>query len=61
MYDPDDGSDTRRPRGEEYQDYHFHDDDEIVPTDDVAPRKLRASAPRKPNRRPAPRRHYYED
>ena len=59
MYDPDDLPDSRRQRGEEYQDYHFHDDDETVPTDNEAPRKL--AAPRKPNRRPPPRRHYDED
>lgn len=60
MYDPEDLLDTRRHRGEEYQDYHFHDD-ELLSTDEVEPRTTRPLTPRKPNRRPPPRRHYDED
>jgi hypothetical protein len=61
MYDPDDLSHSRPHREKEYQDYHFHDDDEIDPSDDAEPRKVRPPAPRKPNRRVPPSRHYDQD
>ena len=49
-----------RPRAhKEYEDPHFHDDDEIAPVDDDQPRGLRPP-PRRPVRRPPPRR-YSED
>ena len=45
---PDSSSEARHRRGIEYQDHHDHDDDELVPVDDVRPRGGRRPAPRKP-------------
>jgi hypothetical protein len=50
----------QRPR-HEFEDNHFHDDDEIVPADDVWPRSKPPAGKRKPPRRPPTRRSAYED
>jgi hypothetical protein len=50
----------QRPQNE-YEDPHFHDDDEVVPVDDVEPRSPRVPSRRKAVRRPPPRRPHYED
>jgi hypothetical protein len=52
---PDDRRDTRR---KEYEDPHYHDEDDIVPADDVDHPGHRPPARRRPNRRLPPRRHY---
>jgi hypothetical protein len=64
MSDP---SETPNPPGgekprrhAEYEDPHYHDDDEDVPSDDVNPRGPRTPH-RKPPRRPPPRKPRYED
>jgi hypothetical protein len=45
----------------EYEDPHYHDDDEL-PGDDDQPAGHRPIKPRKPSRRiPPPRRRHYED
>jgi hypothetical protein len=62
MPEPFDAPDEPRPRREEdYQDSRFHDDDEIVPADDVEPQRTRLPGRRKPSRRLLPRRHWDED
>jgi hypothetical protein len=61
MNDPDEIPDSRPHREKEYQDFHFHDDDDVVPADDVPRRSTARPAPRKPNRRPPPRRRYEDD
>jgi hypothetical protein len=50
-----------RHRHPEYEDNHYHDDDEIVPADDGPPRLTRPVGKRKPIRRPPPRRPAYDD
>jgi hypothetical protein len=47
-------------RDREIPDSRYHDEDEIVPVDDIQVPRIRAQARRKPARRPPPRRHYYE-
>jgi hypothetical protein len=61
MHDAENIPKPRPHRDEEYQDSHFHDDDEVIPADDTGPRRPRFPKQRKPNRRPPPRRHYEED
>ncbi len=61
MRDPDAIPDSQPQRDPEYQDFHFHDDDEIIPADDVQRRRSRPPLPRKSNRRPLPRRRFEED
>ncbi len=61
MVDPDDILDSRPHRDQEYQESHFHDEDEVIPADDVQPRRTRPPVQRKPNRRPPPPRRQYED
>jgi len=57
-----DAPEEPRPRREEdFQDSRFHDDDEIVPADDIRPRQTRVPGRQKPVRRPSPRRHWDED
>jgi hypothetical protein len=48
-------------RGKEYQDSNFHDDDELVPADDIQPQRTRPPQRRKPVRRPPLRRNYEDD
>jgi hypothetical protein len=61
MHDPEKIRNARPQRDKEYEDCHFHDDDEVIPVDDAEPRKTRPPGPRKPNRRPPPRRRYEDD
>lgn len=49
-----------RPR-REYDDPHFHDDEDTVAADDVEHRATPLPARRKTVRRPLPRRRYDED
>jgi hypothetical protein len=53
---PDPSSEARHRRDVEYQDRHYHDEDEIVPVDDVRPRGGPPPAPRKPAGKCPPRR-----
>jgi hypothetical protein len=49
------------PHRPEYEDPHYHDDDELPGYDEQQPGS-RPSKPRKPGRRiPPPRRRHYED
>jgi hypothetical protein len=52
-----------RPRlSKEYEDPHFHDDDEVAPVEDGEPRASRpAAGKRKSNRPPPPRGRFHED
>jgi hypothetical protein len=45
----------------EYEDPHYHDEDEVAPNDDVVPRHAAAALPRPARRLPPPRRRFYED
>src|SRR5437016_6273228 len=61
MYEASDASGESRPRRhQEFEDPHFHDDDEVVPTEDAERQGTRPPARRKTVRRPPPRRHYDE-
>ena len=51
----------RSHRQDDYEDRHFHDEEEVVPADDVHPRGGRPTDPRKPPRRPPPCRPRYEE
>jgi hypothetical protein len=55
---PDTPPEPKFRRDQEYQDFHYHDEDDVVPADDVDQRRTRQPARRKPPRRPTPRRHY---
>jgi hypothetical protein len=48
-------------RKREYEDPHYHDDDEVLPPDDEAGRGHRLPVRRKPSRRPPPRRPYHAE
>ena len=61
MHDQDDIPDSRLRRDPEYEDFHFHDDDDVIPADDVQPRRVRPPAQRKPSRRLPPRPRYEDD
>ena len=63
MTDPIEPPDREMPqRPREYEDPHYHDEDESIPADDVNPWHGAAQpAWRRPPRRPPPRRHYPED
>ncbi len=52
-----------KPRVEkEYEDPHYHDEDEVAPVEDGEHRTSKPGAVRKkPSRRPPPPRRYYED
>ena len=41
MHDPDKIPDARPHRDKEYEDFHFHDDDDVIPADDTEPRTTR--------------------
>ena len=58
---PETPADPRQRRLKEYEDPHYHDEDEVLPSDDVSERGSRPPARRKPLRRPVPRRPHYED
>jgi hypothetical protein len=45
----------------EYEDPHYHDEDEVAPNDDVLPRPAQAAPRRTPRRLPPPRRRFFED
>jgi hypothetical protein len=52
----------RQRRLKEFEDHHFHDDDEVAPVDDIQSRGTnRKPMGRKPPRRLPPRRPHYED
>jgi hypothetical protein len=62
MNDSPDKPGEPRQRQHDFEDRHFHDDEEIVPVDDVHPRSTNPMPKRKPIRRPPPlRRHYDEE
>jgi hypothetical protein len=54
-------SEDRQHRQDDYEDRHFHDEEEIVPADDVLPRSGRPPSRRQPTRRPPPRRPRYDE
>ncbi len=57
MNDPTNTPGEDRPhRQDDYEDRHFHDEEEIVPADDVPAHGSRPPVRRKPTRRPPPRR-----
>ena len=61
MDDSPETPDEPRPRRhQEYEDPHFHDEDEVVAPDDGPPRPA-APGKRWPVRRPPPPRRHYED
>lgn len=56
--------DDPKPRlHKEYEDPHYHDEDEVAPVEDGEMRTGRpaAAAKRRPNRPPPPPRRFYED
>ena len=62
MQDPVETPKEPKPRPQrEYDDPHFHDEEELVPADDVEHRGTRPPARRKTVRRLPPRRRYDED
>ncbi len=61
MHDRENIPKDRPHRDKEYEEFQFHDDDEVIPADDVEARKPRVPGQRKPNRRPPPRRRYEDD
>jgi hypothetical protein len=58
-----DTPDEPKPRvNKEYEDPHYHDEDEVAPVDDSEPRTHRSgAAKKKPQRRPPPPRRFYDD
>jgi hypothetical protein len=61
MHEPTDSSGEPQPRRhQEFEDPHFHDDDEVVSIDEGERQGARPPARRKTLRRPPPRRHYEE-
>jgi len=61
MQDPRETSEHREQHNNEYQDAHFHDDEEDVPADDIQTRPGHPSAKRKPIRRMPRRRYDYDE
>jgi hypothetical protein len=62
MHEPSNSPSEPRPRhAQEFEDPHFHDEDESVPADDVEPHAGQPLARRRALRRPPPRRRYYEE
>ncbi len=62
MSSPDEAPRGQPRHGKEYQDFHYHDEDESLPADDdEGPRRPRPPLRGKPPRRPPPRRYYDED
>lgn len=59
---PNPADEARPRRHQEYEDPHFHDEDEPVPVDDLEPPGPRPPRRGKPQRRlPPPRRRYHDD
>jgi hypothetical protein len=58
---PEHPAEPKPRRFQEYEDPHYHDDEEVVPADDIISRSPRNPPRRKPIRRPPPRRPHYED
>lgn len=56
---PESPDETPRPtKPDDYEDRHYHDDEDVVPTDDAPRRGVRPPVGNKPRRRvPPPRRH----
>jgi hypothetical protein len=54
-------SEDRPHRQDDYEDRHFHDEEEVVPADDVPARGSRPPVRRKPSRWPPPRRPHYDE
>jgi hypothetical protein len=61
MQDPRESSGHWEPKDNDFQDAHFHDEEDDVPIDDINTHRARLPARRKPARRPTPRRYEYED
>ena len=62
MHDSRETSPERRPhQDKEYQDGHFHDDDDDVPADDTRSEPARRPANRKSPRKWPSRRYDYDD
>lgn len=59
---PDTPSEPKHRFDTDYEDPHYHDEDDIVPADDGQPRSVRPSVGRKPARRiPPPKRRFLDD
>jgi len=59
---PETHSEVHNRLGREFEDPHYHDDEEAVPFDDGQLRAVRPPAGRKPARRiPPPKRRFYEE
>jgi hypothetical protein len=59
---PETPSDPRERLIKEYEDPHYHDEDEIAPVSDEPFPRHSTAAPSRPARRlPPPRRRFYED
>ncbi len=61
MHDRENIPKARPHRDKEYEEYHFHDDDEVIPADDAETHRPRVPGQHKPKRRPPPRRRYEDD
>jgi hypothetical protein len=62
MSEPHPSPETPKPRKDvEYEDPHYHDDDDILPSDDVEKHGSRPPIRRKLPRKFPTRRHYDED
>jgi hypothetical protein len=59
---PEPGRQPRQRPHKEYEDPHYHDDDEVVPADDSVSGERRTPAAKHPRKIPPPRRpRHYED
>jgi hypothetical protein len=59
---PETSSEPLNRLGREFEDPHYHDEDESVSSDDSQPRVVRMPPGHKPARRiPPPKRRFYED
>jgi hypothetical protein len=54
-------SDPRQQRFKEYEDPHFHNDDEVEPIGEEQRHGHHPPHGKQPKRRPLPRRRHYED
>jgi hypothetical protein len=62
MTDPTETPGEDRPhRQDDFEDRHYHDEEEIVPADDVPQRGNRPPARSRPSRSPPPRRPHYDE
>jgi hypothetical protein len=57
---PEHPTEPRPERNKEFEDPHFHDDEDLVPQDDLDRPSRRPPARRKPSRK-LPNRRHYED